>query len=421
MNTSNVENVVMVEVAALNDTKSKRVAKPKLPVKMERNMIFGYWFSQLLSSGKFIDDATLAIIYDKLRIYESLENQTELYTTFESDLDATQKTLRKSIADYHKPPKAPKAAKKQAEVTSDGQVAAQKKGRKKKTTEVVVDNNDDFITQLVAVANSGVEVLNTIVVSPPVTEAVAKTTKPTKKAAAKPVVVESVTVQPVDANVTAPAVEVTQMNSIVETNTQLSTGVQEKTKKKAAIQKVSELVTDVAPIVSEKKPRKKAEPKAKDVVVEAPVVAATVSEKKPRKKAEPKVKDVVVEAPVVAATVSEKKPRKKAEPKVKDVVVVETVVAPVIEAVIEAPVIEAVVALPPNYDDDDDDDVSHNTVKIDESDQEEEEEEEEIHAREFVFNGTNYLIDENTNEIYDIVTQDMIGTYDTESKQIKFV
>ena len=367
----------MVEVAALNDTKSKRVAKPKLPVKMERNMIFGYWFSQLLSNGKFIDDATLAIIYDKLRIYESLENQTELYTNFESDLNATQKILRKSIADYHKPPKAPKAAKKQAEVTSDGQVAAQKKGRKKKTTEVVVDNNDDFITQLVAVANSGVEILNT-----PVTEAVAKTTKPKKKVAAKPVDA-IVTVQSVDANVTA--VEVTQMNTIVETNPQLSTGVQEKTKKKAAIQKVSELVTDVAPIVSEKKPRKKAEPKAKDaVVVEAPVV--------------------------VAATVSEKKPRKKAEPKAKAAVVVEAVV-------IEAPVIETVVALPPNCVDDDD--VSHNTVKIDESDQEEEEEE--IHAREFVFNGTSYLIDENTNEIYDIVTQDMIGTYDTESKQIKFV
>ena len=438
---ANVENVVMEVVindaVALTDTKSKRVAKPKLPAKLERSMIFGFWFANLLLRGQFIGDETLATMYDKLKIYESLENQTELYNIFESEMNATQKTLRKSIADYHKPPKAPRASKKPA---VDGQVAAQKKGRKKKTTEVVVDNNDDFITQLVAVANSGVDAVNTIqnvVVDQSVcatvvtSEVVSKTTKPKKKVVAKPVAkpVESVSVLIPE---TVQAVEVTQ-NIIIPLN---STGVPEsktemKTKKTSAIQKVNELLATVAPIaVSEKKPRKKAEPKSTVVetvvaTVTEPVVVATVTE--------PVVVATVTEP--IATEVKEKVPRKvesqkgkaerekkekkekvvkeKAEPKLKKVEppAVVTVVKPV-ETVIATTVLIL----------DDDDDQSQHTRKLDESDQDDddEEEEEEIHAREFVYNDKQYLIDENSNEIYDFTTQDLIGQYDPITKNIQF-
>ena len=435
---ANVENVVMEVVindaVALTDTKSKRVAKPKLPAKLERSMIFGFWFANLLLRGQFIGDETLATMYDKLKIYESLENQTELYNIFESEMNATQKTLRKSIADYHKPPKAPRASKKPA---VDGQVAAQKKGRKKKTTEVVVDNNDDFITQLVAVANSGVDAVNTIqnvVVDQSVcatvvtSEVVSKTTKPKKKVVAKPV--ESVSVLIPE---TVQAVEVTQ-NIIIPLN---STGVPEsktemKTKKTSAIQKVNELLATVAPIaVSEKKPRKKAEPKSTVVetvvaTVTEPVVVATVTE--------PVVVATVTEP--IATEVKEKVPRKvesqkgkaerekkekkekkekvvkeKAEPKLKKVEppAVVTVVKPV-ETVIATTVLIL----------DDDDDQSQHTRKLDESDQDDDEEEEEIHAREFVYNDKQYLIDENSNEIYDFTTQDLIGQYDPITKNIQF-
>ena len=367
----NVENIIMecVEVAQLNDTISKRVAKPKLPAKMERNMIFGYWFANMLFSGNFIDNSIITIMYDKLRIYESLENQTDLYMKFESELNATQKTLRKLIADYHKPPKATRASKKSAS-TSDDPVVAQKKGRKKKTTEVVTDNNDDFITQLVAVANSRNDAINdTNVVT---TEIVTTTTNPKKKSIAKPV--ESVSVSFPE---TVQSVKVTQ-NIII--NPLNSTGVPENN-----IPKITE-TADVLVAVSEKKPRKKAEPKAKPTTNEPITNEATTNEpttNEPNAKTEPQVKE----------------PKAKAEPKAKEPKAKENVV----EAPIEATMVsEAIVALMPEVQDNEDDN------------------DEEIHAREFIYNGKQYLIDENTNDIYDFETQDLIGVYDPNTKIITF-
>jgi len=401
----NVENIIMecveVEVAQLNDTISKRVAKPKLPAKLERNMIFGYWFANMLFSGNFIDNSIITIMYDKLRIYESLENQTDLYMKFESEFNATQKTLRKSIADYHKPPKATRASKKSAS-TSDDQVVAQKKGRKKKTTEVVTDNNDDFITQLVAVANSRNDAINdTNVVT---TEIVTTTTNLKKKSIAKPV--EPVSVSSPE---TVQSVKVTP-NIII--NPLNSTGVPENN-----IPKITETV-DVLVAVSEKKPRKKAEPKAKPTTNEPTTNEPTTNEpkvkepkaksepkakepkvkepkvKEPKAKAEPKVKEPKVKEPKAKSEPKVKEPKAKSEPKAKENVV---------EAPIETTMVsEAIVDLMPEVQDNEDDN------------------DEEIHAREFIYNGKQYLIDENTNDIYDFETQDLIGVYDPNTKIITF-
>ena len=86
---ANVENVVIVMEenvveSSLNDIKSKRVAKPKLIAKYERYLNFGYWFAKLLLSAESIDESVVAIMIDKLRMYESLENQTHLFDTFEA-------------------------------------------------------------------------------------------------------------------------------------------------------------------------------------------------------------------------------------------------------------------------------------------------------------------------------------------------
>ena len=456
---ANVENVVMVVESvvesALIDTKSKRVAKPKLIVKYERYMNFGYWFANMLLTVGAIDQTVITAMLDKLRMYESLENQTALFESFEDELGDTQKTVRKLVADYHRPPKAPRASKKAAAVvSSDGVAVATKKGRKKKTTEVVVDNHDDFINQLVAVANCREP-------SPLSTKSV-----------------ETVSVETVSVKTVVQTVEVGQINEIIETNSLNITGVVEKSKKQSAIKKVQELTSTIEPlvkkVVAEKKPRSKAVKapvlatsvvaQSEELVAETVIVVATaataelvvqveepfkptkkprakspakkvagdaatksVVEKKPRSKSP--AKKVAGDAVGVVATkaVVEKKPRSKpTEKKVKPVANVQ----PVATLVVLEPELVAEVLLQENdqeneQDDDDDDDHSHHTRKLDDSDNEDEKEEDEeesdIHAREFIFNDKHYLIDENTSDLYDIDTQDFIGKFDSATNSIVVV
>ena len=218
------ESIIGVE-AALIDTKSKRVSKPKLIAKHERYLVFGYWFTDLLRNQESIDDVVFAAMLDKLRMYESIENQIALFDLFDSELGNTQKIVRKSIADYHRPPRATKKSTRVASIDSccdDDAKPKPTKGRKKKATTVVVDNHDDFINQLVAVANATT------------TTTVASITTTTEK-------------------------EVTQTLQIIETNPLNSIGnsktvtePQPKTKKLASIQKVNELLKSI-PIDETKK------------------------------------------------------------------------------------------------------------------------------------------------------------------------
>lgn len=407
--------------ASIIDTKSNAARKPKLSTKLEKQMMFGCWFLQhLVEQGIIADASVFSRARTALKMFESIEVQTEFYETFETAMSATQKTVRKEIADFHKPPKAPKASRaKKADVKAAEGEAEPKRGRKKKVVEVVVDNNKDFIEQLVAVANArSAEQIAAIVAEstsnatdaePEVTPIITTTNilqvleattvdpvkekKPRKKPEpkAKPVVVEPVTTE------------------VVITTTEV-------------------VVTE--PVKAA--PKKRAAPKKKEAEVIAPVVAEVVV-----KAAEPVV-DVVVKAaetvvaPVVVVKAAEpvaKAPRKKAEPKAKvvDPKVEEAKRIAELRAVEEARILvekqqyeearQAAIKAAKEAVDDEDDDRSHHTVKLPDSD-DEDEEEEEIHAREFIFNGKQYLIDENSNEVYDYETQEPIGTFDKESNKI---
>ena len=124
------------------------------------------------------------------------------------------------------------------------------------------------------------------------------------------------------------------------------------------------------------------------------------------------ITETVVTPEVVVAVepVKEKKPRKRPEPKAKvdEAIILEEARKQAYEIARQAEIHAAMNTV------EEDDDKSHHTVKL----PDDEEEEEEIHAREFIFNGAHYLIDENTNDLYDIETQDMIGRFDKTANQI---
>lgn len=393
---------VNVEVISLNDSKSKAVRKPKLSAKLEKQMIFGCWFLQhLVDQSVLADAAQLSRARIELKMFENLDAQTAFYENFETNMAATQKVTRKEIADFHRPAKAPKApkAKKDKAESEGGEVAEPKRGRKKKVVETVVDNNKDFIDQLVAVANArSAEQVAAIVsestsnisnVEPEVTPIIATTNitqvkekKPRKKA--EPKSSETVVSAVVSAPVVAPVV-------------------------------VAEVVAEVASDPVKAAPKKRAAPKKKEADVVAPVVVS-----------EPVVVAAVAVVAKAAEPVKEKAaPKKKAEPKAKAAEEAKRVAElKAVEDARQAFELEQarqaeILAAKNEADEEEDDEKSHHTVETPESDDEdEEEEEEEIHAREFVFNGKQYLIDENTNEVYDHETQELIGTFDKDSNMI---
>ena len=362
---ANVENVIIMDGSVLNDTKSKRVVKPKLSSKYEKYLVFGYWYSNMLFELGSIDNLVITAMLDKLRMYESLENQTALFDTFELESAATQKTVRKLISDYHKPSKVSRVSKKPA-VSSDSVSGETMKCRKKKAAQVVVDKNDDFINQLVAAANTNESA----------TELQSST---------------------IDAETVIQTVEVSQNIQSSEINI-LSTGSPKK------LTTVKDKAKDAEKLAKEAK--KQAEKLEKEAKKEAEKLAKeeVKTKAKPRTKS-PSKKET--EGGVANKEVKTK-PDAKKEPKEKKASAKKAAI-PLVAEVVQ----ENIVIVQEQNDDDDD---SHHTRKLEDSDNEEE-----IHAREFIFNGKKYLIDEKTSELYDIETQDLIGKFDSETNTISSI
>ena len=372
---ANVENVIIMDGSVLNDTKSKRVVKPKLSSKYEKYLVFGYWYSNMLFELGSIDNIVITAMLDKLRMYESLENQTALFDTFELESAATQKTVRKLISDYHKPSKVSRVSKKPA-VSSDSVSVETKKSRKKKAPQVVVDKNDDFINQLVAAAN-------------------------TNESATE---LQSNTIY---AETVIQTVEVSQNIQSSEINI-LSTG---SPKKLTTVKdwenfskNVDKLVKDVEWLAKDKaKDAEKLEKEAKKQ-------AEKLAKEEVKTKAKPRTKSPSKKETEggVANKEVKTKPDSKKEPKEKKTSAKKAAI-PLIAEVVQ----ENIVVVQAQNDDDDD---SHHTRKLEDSDNEEE-----IHAREFISNGKNYLIDEKTSDLYDIETQDLIGKFNSETNTISSI
>lgn len=149
----------------------KKARKPTLSGKYSKFMVFGYSLVQSLRANDTLNDEGLEAAYSQLKLFESVESQTEFYEQILGQIKETGKLMRKFITQRNNPPKAPKekkprkprAKKEEAKVeVQEGEVppvaeAKEKKARKpraKKTTNVVQDTQNDVIGDIVAAANA---------------------------------------------------------------------------------------------------------------------------------------------------------------------------------------------------------------------------------------------------------------------------
>ena len=143
----------------------KKARKPSLSAKYSKFMVFGYNFVQSLRASDILNDEGLENAYAQLKMFDTVDTQSEFYEQFLSQIVGSGKIMRKFIVQRNNPPKAPRKprAKKAATTTTEPttttttETAKEKKPRKprtKKTTEVVQDTQNDVISEIVAAANA---------------------------------------------------------------------------------------------------------------------------------------------------------------------------------------------------------------------------------------------------------------------------
>lgn len=143
----------------------KKARKPTLSAKYSKFMVFGYNFVQSLRASDILNDEGLENAYAQLKMFDTVDTQSEFYEQFLSQSGESGRVMRKFIIQRNKPPKAPRKprAKKAAATTTETttttttEPAKEKKPRKprtKKTTEVVQDTQNDVISEIVAAANA---------------------------------------------------------------------------------------------------------------------------------------------------------------------------------------------------------------------------------------------------------------------------
>ena len=145
----------------------KKARKPTLSAKYSKFMVFGYNFVQSLRASDILNDEGLENAYAQLKMFDTVDTQSEFYEQFLSQSGESGRVMRKFIVQRNKPPKAPRKprAKKAATTTTEPttttttttETAKEKKPRKprtKKTTEVVQDTQNDVISEIVAAANA---------------------------------------------------------------------------------------------------------------------------------------------------------------------------------------------------------------------------------------------------------------------------
>ena len=123
-----------------NNAVLKKVSKPKpLAAKHMKNMVFGYWIAlKMKGDGLITEDGYNTVMNDYLAAYGQVNVQTTHYEQFASDTKITTKELKKTIKDFHKPPKVKKEKVKKEPAAKKGR-KAQDKGPK-----------DDLMARIVA-------------------------------------------------------------------------------------------------------------------------------------------------------------------------------------------------------------------------------------------------------------------------------
>lgn len=159
----------------------KKARKPALSAKYSKFMVFGYNLMQSLRASDILNDEGLESAYAQLKLFDSVDNQTEFYEQVLNQTKETGRAMRKFITQRNKPPKAPRKPRAKKAATSEAPVETEKKEKKprkpraKKTTEVVQDTQNDVVGEIIAAANA--DPLEGISNAPVVTEEKPKKTR----------------------------------------------------------------------------------------------------------------------------------------------------------------------------------------------------------------------------------------------------
>ena len=125
--------------------------KPKtknsvLSAKYDKFRVFGYWFLNAMKNKEVINDDMYTTLVSHLRVYDTVETQSEFYEDFLSSLKNNSKELKKEIRVHNKPKKEKK------EKVVDPDAPKKKRGRKKKVVEDETSAEEKAVAEIVAAA-----------------------------------------------------------------------------------------------------------------------------------------------------------------------------------------------------------------------------------------------------------------------------
>ena len=125
--------------------------KPKtktsvLSAKYDKFRVFGYWFLNAMKNKEVINDDMYTTLVSHLRVYDTVETQSEFYEDFLSSLKDNSKELKKEIRVHNKPKKEKK------EKVVDPDAPKKKRGRKKKVVEDEISAEEKAVAEIVAAA-----------------------------------------------------------------------------------------------------------------------------------------------------------------------------------------------------------------------------------------------------------------------------
>jgi len=127
--------------------------KPKtktsvLSAKYDKFRVFGYWFLNAMKNKEVINDDMYTTLVSHLRVYDTVETQSEFYEDFLSSLKDNSKELKKEIRVHNKPKKEKK------EKVVDPDAPKKKRGRKKKVVEDETSAEEKAVAEIVAAAQT---------------------------------------------------------------------------------------------------------------------------------------------------------------------------------------------------------------------------------------------------------------------------
>ena len=311
--------------------------KPVLSGKYSKFMTFGYW----IISQSDVSVEMKQQLYNQLRMFGSVEEQTELFEQFFTEEKVTAKTLRKLVVEHNKPPKPIKE--KTTKTSRKGKAVVQQDAL---ISQLIADANADVVETTVEKQSKEAEKEAARLAKEAEKEAArlakeaAKLTKETKKKPSTkntkevevnpetpvvevnpetPVVEVNPETPVVEVNPETPVVEVNPETPVVVTETEKQTTTKEKTEKKKNTKKtVSEPVVNAVsePVVNDIITEKIGEELVPEVI-EEPIAKpaeqpkktkktkAPAAEKAPKTEKAKKTKETKTVAPVQPVPVAE--------------------------------------------------------------------------------------------------------------------